>query len=246
MSRQQMKARGKGELPLVAYKNTNFYEKIPKSILDSVPKLTYDNESVINVALPSGIILCGSTGGGKTNLLINFMSIVDSFQRVSIYARHTDEPLYTYLIQCLETAGIECDVHNDLTEVIDPLSYDKRKNNLVIVDDFMSAPKKSLEFIESLFSAGRHTNITPIWVTQSWFATPIKVRLNASYIMLFKLKSRGDARRICSDTSLDADPDEIVKLLAYIQSKGQGNFMLLDTKTTKPELKVRINWGDSE
>ncbi len=77
--------RGGRRTPLTPYKN--FYEVIPKSILASIPKVTYANEKIINIKLPSGIVIVGSTGGGKPNWLLHFLSLVDSVQRVTIYAK---------------------------------------------------------------------------------------------------------------------------------------------------------------
>ncbi len=149
---------GKQRTVVVPYKN--FYDVIPKSILSSIPAIKYANESKINIKLPAGIILCGSSGGGKTNWLLHFLSLVDSFDRGTIYAKNTSEPLYVFLIQSLLNAGIQCEVFNDLDNVIPPSEYDPKMNNCIVIDDFMSA--KSLESIEDYFTAGRKQNITPI------------------------------------------------------------------------------------
>ncbi len=235
--------RGGRRTPLIPYKN--FYESIPKSILASIPKITYANEKLINIKLPSGIIIVGSSGGGKTNWLLHFLSLVDSFDRVTIYAKNNVEPLYAHLIKSLHDAGIECDIFDTLDDVIPALEYDSKKNNAIIIDDFMSAPRKSLEKVEDLFTTGRKTNVTPIWVTQSFFqGTPQKIRQNASYTVIFKLKLRGDAKRICSDLALDTEPKEILEMLTDIQSAGQGQFMLIDKASDDPRLKIRYNWGD--
>ncbi len=222
---------------VVPYKN--FYDVIPKSILSSIPRIHYENESVINMRLPNGVILVGSTGSGKTNWLLHFLSLVDSFDRVTIYALNTVEPLYAFLIRSLSDAGIQCDVFNDLENVIPPDEYDATKNNVVIIDDMMNAPKRSLEPIENFFTLGRKKNITPIWICQSFFhGTPQTIRLNVNYIVIFKLNSRGDARRICADSALNKEPEELVEILSYIQSKGRGQFMMIDKVTTDPSLKV--------
>ncbi len=159
--------------------------------------------------------------------------------------KNTVEPLYAHLINSLHDAGIQCEVFDTLDDVIPASEYDSKSNIVIIIDDFMSAPKKALEPIEDLFTAGRKRNITPIWITQSWFkGTPQAIRLNASYTVIFKLKSRGDAKRICADSALDIEPKELVEMLTDIQAGGQGQFMLIDKVTSNPKLKVCYNWGD--
>ncbi len=223
---------------------TNFYKLIPKSILDVNPKITYANQSKINIHLPSGFNVCGSSGAGKTNWLLNFISLVDSFDRVTIYAKKLDEPLYIYLIHCLEKAGIQHEEFDHLDSVIPAKEYDSTKNNLVIADDWMNAPKKALEPIIDLFTMGRKNGISPVWICQSYFqGAPQTIRLNVNYLVLFKLKTKKDIARIMSDASVDAEPEELIRLLTHIQSLGQTNFMLIDKVTNDPSLKVRVNFG---
>jgi hypothetical protein len=229
--------------PLIPYKN--FYDLIPKSIMESVPKIVYPAEKLTNIRLPSGLILVGSSGGGKTNWLIHFLSLVDAFDRVVIHTANPNEPLYRFLIQSLKAANIECEVFDSLEDVYKPESFDSRQNSAIVFDDFMSAPATDLKKVEPYFTRGRKVNVTAFWLTQSWFkGTPQAIRLNAHYVVIFKLRSRSDAKRICADSSLDTEPEDLVRLLSYIQSKGQGQFMLIDKVTTDPSKKIRWNWGD--
>ncbi len=223
---------------------TNFYKIIPKSILDVNPKITYANQSKINIHLPSGFNVCASSGAGKTNWVLNFISLVDSFDRVTIYAKKLDESLYIYLIHCLEKAGIQHEEFDHLDSVIPAKEYDSTKNNLVIIDDWMNAPKKALEPIIDLFTLGRKNGLSPVWLSQSYFqGCPQTIRLNVNYLVIIKLKSKKDIARIMSDASVDVEPEELIRLLTHVQSLGQGNFMLIDKVTNDPALKIRVNFG---
>jgi Poxvirus A32 protein len=152
--------------------------------------------------------------------------------------------LYVYLIGCLDAAGIEHEEFDNLDDVIPCSQYDKSKNNLVIIDDFMSAPKKALEPICDLFTMGRKSGITPIYLAQSYFlGIPQTIRLNVNYLVVMKIKARNDMARILSDVSVDVNKDEMMELLKYIRSLGETNFMLIDKVTNRDDLKLRINFG---
>ena len=222
----------------------NFYEILPKAIKDLSHPIKYPNKSKINIHLPSGIAVVGSTGSCKTNWLLNFIEVVETFDRVTIYAKKLDEVLYIYLIECLEKAGIQHEEFDHLNSVISPADYDSSKNNLVIIDDFMNAPKKSLEPIVDLFTMGRKNGITPVYIAQSYFlGIPQTIRNNINYLVVFKLKAKNDMARILTDVSVDLEKEQMIELLAYIRSLGDTHFMLIDKVTNDPKLKLRIDFG---
>jgi hypothetical protein len=219
----------------------NYYEILPKNMLGATIK--YPNEKKINVKLPNGFLVCGATGSCKTNWVLNFIELVGTFDRVTIYAKKLDEPLYLYLLDCLKKAGVQHEAFDNLDSVIPPTDYDSRKNNLVVVDDFMSAPKKSLEPIINLFTMGRKNGVTPLWLSQSFYqGTPTTIRNNVSYVVLFKLKAKRDMERILADVSTDLDTEQAIDLLKHIRSLGDTHFMLIDKATSDPKLKCRIDF----
>jgi hypothetical protein len=222
----------------------NFYDILPKKIKALSHTINYPNKSKVNIHLPSGIAIIGSTGSCKTNFLLNFIEVIDTFDRITIYAKKLDEPLYIYLIECLEKAGVRHEEFDNLASVIPPSEYDASKNNLVVFDDFMNSPKKSLEPVIDMFTMGRKNGITPVYIAQSYFlGIPQTIRNNVNYLVIFKLKAKNDMARILTDVSVDLDKDQMIALLAHIRSLGDTNFMLIDKVTNNPKLKCRINFS---
>jgi hypothetical protein len=223
----------------------NFYKILPKAFAAraSAHAIDYPNKSKINMHLPSGVAVIGATGSCKTNWVLNFIEQVDTFDRVTIYAKNLNEVLYVYLVACLEKAGIQHEEFDNLDDVIPCSDYDPSLNNLVVIDDFMSAPKKALEPICDLFTMGRKCGITPVYLAQSYFAgIPQTIRLNVNYLVVMKIKSRGDLARIMKDASIDHDQDQMMELLKYIRSLGETHFLLIDKVTNRDDLKLRIDF----
>ena len=71
----------------------NFYTKIKKGI-----KLPNPNEELHGIKMPFRMAICGSSGSGKTNTLINLIKLCpNTFNKIVVIIPTSDEPLYEYL-----------------------------------------------------------------------------------------------------------------------------------------------------
>ena len=179
---------------LVGLGTKNFYEIVPKKYLQS--SINYANKAKMNINLPARIAVVGASGSCKTNWLINFIELVDSFDTVTIYAKNTEETLYAFLIDALKVANIPCSVFNDLSNVIPCDQYNKNKNNLVIFDDFNNASTKELEPVKDIYTMGRKSGITSVYIAQKYHSIPIVVRSNINYLVIFKISTKNDLARV--------------------------------------------------
>ncbi len=83
----------------------------------------------------------------------------------------------------------------------DQYPIDNRK--LIIYDDLMNAPSKTQDKITTAFTNGRHHNISPMYLSQSYYAIPQKIRLNASHMVLYKPTTRNNLSLIARENLLD-------------------------------------------
>ena len=146
------------------------------------------------------MVVSGSSDSGKTTMLMNlFMGnkgLKENGERyvlcndLVLIAKHPNEPKWQ----------IVKDFYNGLAEegedvsfqVISPdnipdlKEFDPNRYTVVVFEDLMNMPKKIQEQIADYFSSGRHDNISPIYVSQRFFAIPKTIRENVNYISLHR------------------------------------------------------------
>ena len=131
------------------------------------------------------MIIEGSKSG-KTNSLINLINEQNDIDKISLYAKDLSEPWYEYLIKKRKNAGlkhfndlnalIECsDILDDVYENIDDYSPSRKRKILMVFDDMVAGVKSNKKFqlkIEELFIRFKRLNISPVFITQSYFTVP--------------------------------------------------------------------------
>jgi len=180
---------------------TGYFEIIPPSA-SSVPT---DNYTWIHPPIPrpgSRLILVGSSGCGKTNVVKNLLdrywidpstgkSVFDiiilcspSIEQDSLYEQLYANPILHDII--IPKREVDVELLKKIT--------DRKPDNLkicVFLDDFAYNQKVFLlPEVKALFFRGRHANITPIISSQFFFAIDPSIRVNATGIMVFRLMVR--------------------------------------------------------
>jgi len=155
--------------------------------------------------LGSSTIINGKSGSGKTNLLLNLCLKKEFYGKI----KESDKHGYFELVflfsptaeadDLAEHLGLEkkrivtSDFENKLEHIftaqeriIKSKGLDKSPKILLLYDDLQADQKflKSKIFMRS-FIANRHSNITTIFLSQSFTKTPRVCRLQASNIMIF-------------------------------------------------------------
>ena len=135
---------------------------------------------------PGRIIIVGSSGAGKTNVVLNLIYDMLPWTRLYVYAKDLTEPKYEELRMACEAAqaGVGEFATFDSDNIISPDDLDPTEQNLIIFDDFC-LDKTTLPTISELFIRSRKKNATIIFITQSYYQTPKIIRLNSTCFIFF-------------------------------------------------------------
>ena len=179
------------------------------------------------------IIVGLPSGRGKTNYLLNSIQKDNNIiHKIYLYAKDLDEPKYKFLINKREKSGkkINNDPNafieysnsmDDILPNIEDYNKKRRRKVLIIFDDMIShvmSDKKAEEILKDVFIRCRKLNISPCFLTQSYF--------------LFKLNNKRELQNIAINHSADIDYNDLIKI--YRQStKDPFNFLTIDTKNNR-------------
>ena len=136
-------------------------------------------------------IIAGSSGCGKTNLIMNFLlnENILRFSDVYIYCPSLYQPAYTYLQNYFN--NIEDYVgkkvlylHSSDETIVDPSELDRSIQHVMIFDDVMNREQNK---IKDYFCMGRHNNVSVFYLCQSLFKIPKhSIRDNCNVFILFR------------------------------------------------------------
>lgn len=192
------------------------------------PKLHNPNYGISHdIQLPARIGIVGSSGSGKTNILLDllhrFSTPKGTFKGLLIYLRSRHEPLYQYLAEKVpETKFVEVSSESDIMSV-----DDVDEQTLVVFDDLILADKKTQAAIGEYFIRGRKKGLTCVYISQNYFGIPKIIRQQLSYIILKKINSSKDLNLILNEFPLDMDIKELKSIYATC-NKGIESSLMID------------------
>lgn len=168
-----------------------------------------------------GLICCGS-GGGKSNLVMNLLYLLNKTLHRIIICTKAEEPLYTYLTDKIK--NIEIYYNGEIPE-FDNLRNSKEQG-LVIFDD-LCLDKNQLK-IEEMYIRGRKLNWNMVYISQNFYSTPKTIRGNCNLVWLGRGMNSRDLNMILSEFALgNIDKKELLSLYNDL-TKEPMSFMMID------------------
>lgn len=136
-------------------------------------------------------VIAGSTGSGKTNLMVNLLKKekILNYSKVYVYSSTLHQPAYEYLKEFYQTLEkfikVKISYFFDAdSEIVNPSELDKNENHIMIFDDVML---KDQTVIKDYFCRGRHNNVSVFYLCQSLHKIAKHcIRENANIFILFK------------------------------------------------------------
>lgn len=170
--------------------------------------------------LPVRGIILGPSSAGKGVLLQNMILDIykDCFERIYIFSPsinvdHTWTPVKKYISEKIMKSNDEPEFYYDsydsesLEKIMENqkkiVEYQKKQKDiknvfqiLIIVDDFADDPSfsRNSKLLHSLFTRGRHSGISTIVSTQKFAAIHPIIRVNATELIVFRLRNYQDTQ----------------------------------------------------
>ena len=187
--------------------------------------------------LPVRAIILGPSGSGKSILLQNFILDIYHicFSRIFVFSpsisvdQQTWQPVKDMISKEITNNDDEqfyFDHYDEdaLFNIINTqrkiIEYQKKHNHnklfsmLIVVDDFADDVKfsRNSKLLHSLFTRGRHSQISTIVATQKFNALSPIIRVNASDLYVFRLRNYSDLQAFMDEVSAIAPKDVILEM----------------------------------
>lgn len=223
----------------------NFYDKIEDTT-------EYYNPNPNMPKHPFRASLVGQSGSGKTNLLMNLISNCGCFEKFVICTKLKDEPLYDYLRKSVEAVDKERIIMVDKVEELpsieaienkkkDKATNDKKDSSLqtlIVFDDMCLEHRKLQEVMSQFFIRGRKSNMSVIYISQSYYLIPKCIRLQCTHLMLKKIGSKREIKSIVNDYNLDISADDLMELYNDA-TKDMVSFLMIDVNENDHNQKFK-------
>lgn len=213
----------------------NWYDVMPKRFHLKSHNPNFDKHG-INV--PFRMLICGSSGAGKTQTLLNIIhNMGDTFQNLYVITKNKDEPLYNYLADKLKenvniVEGIENAPNLD--------KFDKEEQTLIVMDDLVN--EKNQKVLCDWFIRARKLNCSLVYISQTYYGVPTVIRKNLNYLVIKRLSSLPDLFRIMREYSLGVDKIQLKKIYDECTSENKQDFLLVDLDAD-PNDRFRKNFN---
>ena len=196
--------------PEVSNKIINWYEKIPEELLDNTPN---PNKHLHHLNLAMRAVIAAPSGAFKSNLVCNLLYLFGAnegtFSSIHLICKTADEPLYKYLqLKCPRI-----NIQEGMEHIPDLNKMDKRENHLCIFDDMCL--EKNQKPIENFYQRCRKKNVSVIYLSQSYYMTPIFIRKNINYLFILKLNGLRDIKSILAENGLGITNEQLLKMYQY-------------------------------
>ena len=175
------------------------------------------------------MLVAGESGCGKTNTVMNMLRVpLVFYDKIYLYTPNAHQDMIVDLKKMMDRisqkVGYDVLEIKEEGDIMNTGEYPEGCRKIVIFDDLINAPQNIKSKIANHFADGRHHQISPIYLSQSYYDTPKKLRLNCSHMILFNPPTKNECNLIAKENRFD--PGLFEKLGPY-------EFIFVDKKQKK-------------
>ena len=148
------------------------------------------------------LLIAGESGCGKTNTLMHILrKPLAYYDKIYIFSPnlHQDkiQDLQELMQKISKKVGYPVLEMGGPEDVKNTTDYPSENRKIVIFDDMVNAPEKIQKKITNHWTDGRHHGISPIYLSQSYYDTPQKIRLNCTNMILYPPPTENHKKTYC-------------------------------------------------
>ena len=114
---------------------------------------------------------------------------------------------------------------HDVYKSIDECNIDKERKILIVFDDMFADMINNKKLISI---RGRKLNISPVFITQSYFKVPKDVRMNTTHFFISKIPNKRELQQIAINHSSDVRTKDFINIYKECTAKLY-SFLVNDT-----------------
>lgn len=195
----------------------SWYNQMPDYLKPKISNPCFKHHKI---SLPCRILIVGTSGSGKTSLLLDMIyRMPKTFSHIILCSPMADEPLYAYLRSRLRDGEITVCESIDKFPKLEEIEQDEGDHTLVVFDDIVT--QKNQRPIEDIFIRCRKKPASVCYLSQSYFSIPKLIRQQASHIWLRKMSGLRDIKLVMSDFNVaDLSPQDLWKMYSHCVEQG--------------------------
>ena len=167
------------------------------------------------------LLIAGESGCGKTNTLMHILRRpLVYYDKIIIYSPNLHQEKIQDLKKLMDSiskkVGYPVLELNSPDEIKNTNEYAADNRKIVVFDDVINAPEKIQNKIANHWTDGRHHGISPIYLSQSYYDTPKKLRLNCSNMILYPPTTQNHSNLIAKENSLDTRAFDVLQPFEFL------------------------------
>ena len=143
--------------------------------------LDYDNLIVCGPSLHQPLYNIMNKGFSMNLSKGQVRAIFENHDMVKDEYGTADNLLDNYKMRC--KGGINTEFIDDVDLIPDPVEFDERKKNVLVLDDVLLGPQNK---IEDMYTRGRHNGIDTFYIAQNYFKIPRQTVRDRHSLIIFK------------------------------------------------------------
>ena len=167
------------------------------------------------------LLIAGESGCGKTNTLMHILrKPLVYYDKIYIFSPNLHQDKIQNLQELMEKISEKVgypvlELHGP-DEIKNTNEYPSDNRKIVVFDDVINAPERVQNKIANHWTDGRHHAISPIYLSQSYYDTPKKLRLNCSNMILYPPTTKNHKDLIAKENMIDVKAFDELKPFEFL------------------------------